>query len=165
VRNSHRTILEANRKRRAQRGYAPTPEEWVNSQPERWRLICKVFAVNVNTCGGIVSKPLQDIVKNANDRGYKIGLTTVRKFLPGLEHYGVVRQEQNWYPNSDAGAPRRAPSTWLLGLRKRMPDMILPPDDAQQLTSGRLLVPILHRGSDLGRDSSAEDRRSFETKG
>ena len=118
-------FMEHNEKRRAEHGIAPTPDEWVDNQPERWRLICEVFAVNVNTLGGITGKTIDDIVKTANARGVRISRRTLFRVLPDLERFGVVRQERHT-ERRESGEIRRKPSTWSIGLRSSMPDHILP---------------------------------------
>jgi hypothetical protein len=129
----HRTgiqwrLIEYNEKRRAACGPVPTPYEWVNSQPERWRLVCLVFAVNINTTGGIVGKTIDEIVKTANADGARVSRRTLTRALPALERHAVVRQERNF--DLDRSEIRRKPSTWLIGLRNAMPGDVLPPHDA-----------------------------------
>lgn len=125
-------ILERNEKRRAAHGIPPTPQQWVANQPERWRLVCQVFAVNVNTPGGITGKTIDDIVKTANARGVRISRRTLLRALPHLERFGVVRQERH-VEQWSSGEIRRKPSTWIIGLRSSMPEHILPSPESAGL--------------------------------
>jgi hypothetical protein len=127
LRDVQRLFLEHSKKRHAERGYAPTSEEWVQQQPEKWRAVCAVFAVNVNTSGGVVGKTIDEIVATANGAGVCMSRRTLMRRLPDLERHGVLRQERNF--DWSTGTVRRKSSTWLLGLRKRMPDVVLPPAD------------------------------------
>jgi hypothetical protein len=127
----YKAIIEANRKRRVRLDRTPTVAEWVERQPERWRLACQVFAMNVNTPGGITGKTLDQIAKTANDKGVRMSRSTLVRALPHLERHGVVRQERHSY-RLPTGEMRRSPSTWLIGLRSRMPDVMPPPFVAPQ---------------------------------
>jgi hypothetical protein len=124
-------IVEHNEKCRAARGIAPTPEQWADNQPERWKLICQVFAVNINVPGGITGKTITDIVKTAKARGVTISRRTLVRWLPELERYGVVCQERQFDWSTDE--VRRKPSAWLIDLRKAMPSHLLPLHDALDL--------------------------------
>ena len=62
----------------------PTVAEWVDSQPEAWRLACMVFAVNVNTIGGIVGKTIDEIVTTANRASVRLSRRTIVRYLPDL---------------------------------------------------------------------------------
>jgi hypothetical protein len=119
----------AKAKAKAARAAVPPPatREWVAMQPERWQMLVNTFAVNENTCGGIVEKTLADIVKTANARGCAISLSTVKRYLPDLYRYRVVTREHRWHPDSTEASPMSAPSTWVFGIRNVMPDVIIPP--------------------------------------
>jgi hypothetical protein len=124
----HGVFLDHYRKRRAARGIMPSPGEWVDSQPKRWKPVCQVFAANINVPGGITGKTIDDIVTQANDTGVKMSRRTLFRKLPDLERCGVVRQERHTYYTAD-GEVRRKASTWLIDLRKAMPSHVLPPHD------------------------------------
>jgi hypothetical protein len=125
-------MLERSIKRAAERGPVPTPAEWVNTQPPQWRPMCAVFAVNINTPGGIVGKTVDDMIATAGKAGVKMSRRTFFRKWDVMKDFGVVVQEKNWHPDSEPGNPRRAPSTWIINLREQVPDVpnVFEPDES-----------------------------------
>jgi hypothetical protein len=121
-------MLERSKKRAAERGPVPRPLDWADRQPEQWRLLCSVFAVNVNTTGGIVGLPLNKIVGEARKRGLGVSKRTVERYLPDLEANGIIKGIRMF----DSRTQRREPTTWILELRNTMPDLPVRPEDRRE---------------------------------
>lgn len=108
----------------------PTELQWAESQPQQWRDACLCFAAASNTRGGVVSKNMTQIVREANDAGIRMSLRTFKRHVAQLQAHGVVYQDEARPSLKDDGKHQQKPSTWLLRLGERMPDSVRLSDPA-----------------------------------